>query len=669
MRSGSRPRDRAQVQLQHARRRRARARSPGRRARSRVAVADDVGAALERRPDHLARRARRARRRTAPPRPTGPSRRRRAAARGSPRRAASRPAPASRTTSRPSRASALRQQPRLGRLAGAVQAFEGHEHRAAYDTTRAGDRHRRRGLHRLARRRRAGRARRRGDGRRQPLDRAARERQPGGARSHEHDIREPLDGLRRGAGRRASTSPRRPTCGTSVERPDFDAEVNVLGTLRVLEAARRTARRSSSPRRAARSTASASARPARTTRGGRSRPTARRSSPARSTSRLEPPARDKRTSRCASRTSTGRGRTPTLEGGVVAIFLDRLARGRADARSSATGCRRATSSTSATSSRALLAAAGASGGVFNVGTGIETTVARALRALPRASPGIDGEPRREPRAATATSAAACSTSRSPSASSAGEPQTSLEDGLARTWDWIAGSVAGARAEDANRASVDAPCDRPARARPPWRTATLVAPRRRRGARHARRRSAVLVLGQPLSHARTPRSRRDRSRGEAQVAAAGEAGTAQPAVAAARALEDLGVIVLNGNGIARRRRVGGRAACAARATSSGSVGNAPRSDYPALSSCTGPGLSPARRGGFARDLHVDGSCGPLDGLKPSAAAGRAARADPRRDDELAAFDLRPGLVEQAARDAAGPYGSSAVRPVEVGSASR
>ena len=42
---------------------------------------------------------------------------------------------------------------------------------------------------------------------------------------------------------------------------------------------------------------------------------------------LEPPARDDATSRSASRTSTGRGSWPKLEGGVVAIFLDRLRAG------------------------------------------------------------------------------------------------------------------------------------------------------------------------------------------------------------------------------------------------------------------------------------------------------------------------------------------------------
>ena len=38
--------------------------------------------------------------------------------------------------------------------------------------------------------------------------------------------------------RSSSTSRRRPTCGTSMERPSFDAEVNVVGTVNALEAAR-----------------------------------------------------------------------------------------------------------------------------------------------------------------------------------------------------------------------------------------------------------------------------------------------------------------------------------------------------------------------------------------------------------------------------------------------
>ena len=47
--------------------------------------------------------------------------------------------------------------------------------------------------------------------------------------------------------------------------------------------------------------------------------------------------------------------------------------------------RRATTSTSATSSRAVLASVGQEGGVFNVGTGVETSVIELFAALPRGS--------------------------------------------------------------------------------------------------------------------------------------------------------------------------------------------------------------------------------------------------------------------------------------------
>ena len=60
-----------------------------------------------------------------------------------------------------------------------------------------------------------------------------------GATVHEHDIREPLDGLF------GEVQPElvvhlaaQADVGTSVAQPVFDAEVNVLGTLNVLEAAR-----------------------------------------------------------------------------------------------------------------------------------------------------------------------------------------------------------------------------------------------------------------------------------------------------------------------------------------------------------------------------------------------------------------------------------------------
>ena len=83
------------------------------------------------------------------------------------------------------------------------------------------------------------RARRRGARRRQPRHRPARERERAAAAARARHPR----AARRGCSARcgpssSSTSPPRPTSARPVERPLFDAEVNVLGTLNVLEAAR-----------------------------------------------------------------------------------------------------------------------------------------------------------------------------------------------------------------------------------------------------------------------------------------------------------------------------------------------------------------------------------------------------------------------------------------------
>ena len=85
--------------------------------------------------------------------------------------------------------------------------------------------------------------------------------------------------------------------------------------------------------------------------------------------------------RCATATSTGRGRTRTARRGVVAIFSSRSLSGE-QPRIFGDGSRRATTSTSATSCAATLAAAEQDGGVFNVGTGRETSVVELLRAVP-----------------------------------------------------------------------------------------------------------------------------------------------------------------------------------------------------------------------------------------------------------------------------------------------
>src|SRR3954452_11362031 len=80
-------------------------------------------------------------------------------------------------------AQSLGEQVRLRGLAGTVHAFEGDEQSRPYDTGRAGGRYRRRGLHRLERRRCAARAGRRGARARRPLARQAGERRGGRAAS------------------------------------------------------------------------------------------------------------------------------------------------------------------------------------------------------------------------------------------------------------------------------------------------------------------------------------------------------------------------------------------------------------------------------------------------------------------------------------------------------
>ena len=96
VRSGSSPSDRGQVELEHALEPEPARDALVRDRRVDVAVADHRRAALERRPDHLARRAARERPRRAAPRPRASRGRRAGRGRGSARRARCRPARASR---------------------------------------------------------------------------------------------------------------------------------------------------------------------------------------------------------------------------------------------------------------------------------------------------------------------------------------------------------------------------------------------------------------------------------------------------------------------------------------------------------------------------------------------------------------------------------------------
>jgi UDP-glucose 4-epimerase len=213
---------------------------------------------------------------------------------------------------------------------------------------------------------------------------------PDGAGLVELDIRDDLDGVF------AAARPEfvfhlaaQADVGTSVERPLFDAEVNVLGTLRVLEAAR-----------------SQGAQVIFSSTGGAIYGEC--TQPAREGDDLDPLS-PYGTSKLAGERYLatwnrlhgaghvtlrfanvyGPRQLPKLEGGVVAIFMDRL---RAGQGATIFGDGEQTRDFIHVSDvvEAMLAAAGHDGGTFNVGTGRETSV-NELFAACRSVAGVEAE--------------------------------------------------------------------------------------------------------------------------------------------------------------------------------------------------------------------------------------------------------------------------------------
>ena len=215
---------------------------------------------------------------------------------------------------------------------------------------------------------------------------------PDGATVHERDIREPLDDLTRELQPHAIFHLAAQTdVGTSVERPDYDAHVNVVGTVRVLEAAR-----------------AIDAPVVFTSTGGAiygeiERP-AREGDPRRP---LSPYGTSKlageeflatwgrlhglRTVTCRLANVYGPRQLASLEGGVISIFLDRMRDGEP---TTIFGDGKQTRDFVYVGdvASALLAAADANeSGVFNVGTGVERSVLEVHEACRRVS-GSDEEP-------------------------------------------------------------------------------------------------------------------------------------------------------------------------------------------------------------------------------------------------------------------------------------
>jgi len=178
--------------------------------------------------------------------------------------------------------------------------------------------------------------------------------------------------------------------GTSMERPSFDAEVNVVGTVNALEAAR-----------------GAGARLVFSSTGGAIYGSVER--PATEDSSLLPVSAYGLAKRSAevyldgwnrifgtSHTTLrfanvyGPRQSAALEGGVIAIFLERLAAGEP---TTIFGDGTITRDFVHVDDvvRALLLAATRDGGVFNVGTGVETTIA-TLHTLCEQAVGVDAPP-------------------------------------------------------------------------------------------------------------------------------------------------------------------------------------------------------------------------------------------------------------------------------------
>jgi UDP-glucose 4-epimerase len=180
--------------------------------------------------------------------------------------------------------------------------------------------------------------------------------------------------------------------GTSVERPLFDADVNVMGTVRVLEAAR-----------------AIDARVVFTSSGGAIYGECER--PAREDDEpepLSPYAASKLAGEaylatwnrlhgtghvtCRLGNVYGPRQLPTLEGGVIAIFLDRLRDGRETEIFGDGNQSRDFVYVGDVVGALLAAAASPASGIFNVGSGIATTVLELHRLCAEAA-GVEREPR------------------------------------------------------------------------------------------------------------------------------------------------------------------------------------------------------------------------------------------------------------------------------------
>jgi UDP-glucose 4-epimerase len=266
------------------------------------------------------------------------------------------------------------------------------------------------------------------------LSTGKRENVPDGTRLVVHDIREPLELDADVVFHLAAQADVR----VSVDDPAFDAQVNVVGTLQVLEAAR-----------------AAGAQVVFASTGGAIYGECER--PAREDDERRPLApygtaklageeylatynRLHSTEHVSLRYGNvfGPRQDPHGEAGVVAIFLGRLGEAKP---LTVFGDGRQTRDYVYVGdvARATLAAAGAGGGVFNVGTGRETSVLELAELCGRVA-GVEPELVHVPPRPGELQRSFLDPARAQDALGF-RAETSLEDGLAATWRWLAGDRA------------------------------------------------------------------------------------------------------------------------------------------------------------------------------------------------------------------------------------
>jgi UDP-glucose 4-epimerase len=263
------------------------------------------------------------------------------------------------------------------------------------------------------------------------LETGRRENVPAAATLHERDIREPAGGLYDEIAPEAVFHlAAQADVGTSVERPDFDATVNVVGTIRVLEEARRHGARVV--------LASTGGAIYGECDGPASEDAPRRPLSPYGTAKLAAEEylatwnRLYGSSHVALRFANvyGPRQLAKLEGGVVAIFMDRL---RAGEGVTIFGDGEQTRDFVYVGDvvEAVLAAGGQEAGTFNVGTGVETSVNGLFEAC-RAVAGVAAEAAHAPARAGDVRRSVIDVALA--AETLGwRPATALAEGLRLTW--------------------------------------------------------------------------------------------------------------------------------------------------------------------------------------------------------------------------------------------